>query len=597
MTANIPASPEAIGIPVRAVNWVHLHPGTDADGAPCVMAVMGQESAPLFALRINPDDGSLVQCAAGPDQANFPTATCLSRDGRLYIGAAHAGHLLRFDPALDAIEDLGPIHSEAAIFPCRIDEDSNGHLWIGSYGTADLSCYDPQNDSFTRYGRMSDTDMYNYPFVAPDGSIACLIRVTQPHVVRFDPQDGSKRLIGPVSIQGRDRFDLLRGQDNELYIDSSLGKFRLEGDQAVAVDQIPPPPTPPPLADGRTFRMADAAEQTHRHLEINSPDGSSRTFELGYQAGGSRIFYLHAGPDQCLYGSSILPLHLFRHNPKDGELIDLGRCSSATGEAYSMANHQGRLFISSYPQAKISVYDPSQGYHYGEEPGANPRDLGRIDTISYRPRSTLAGPLGRVWTASLPDYGQWGGPLSWYDPEHDEKGAYYRICGDASCYTLAWLEQLGLLAVGTSIHGGTGTEPKVDRAQLFLWDYAQEEIIWEGSPDQAPSVFNALVTAPDGRVYGTFWAETDGLFCFDPQQRTFSELDPPPGRPLDLGLQIGPDGLVYGFTANGLYRFSPGATTWEQILHPEVPIQVAGPILDGDIYFSSNHRLYKARLF
>ena len=65
-----------------------------------------------------------------------------------------------------------------------------------------------------------------------------------------------------------------------------------------------------------------------------------------HEASGSEIFYLHAGPDGCLYGSSVLPLHLFRHDPGSRSLLDLGKCSSAGGEAYSMGNLDGKLYIS-----------------------------------------------------------------------------------------------------------------------------------------------------------------------------------------------------------------------------------------------------------
>lgn len=598
----MPPPVREIGVPVHAVNWVHLHPGRRADGVPCLVAAMGQESAPLFVLRIDPDTGACIQRDAAVPKANFPTATCLSRDGRLYIGAAYAGHLLRFDPTQDLLEDLGPIHPEAATFPCRIDEDADGRLWIGSYGSADLTAYDPSDGRFTRYGPMAKDDMYNYPLVAPDGTIACLVRVTRPHVVRFDPRSGKHAPIGPQAVQGEDTLDLLRGEDGRLYIASSLGNFRLDGDEAVAVEALPAPMPKPRLADGRAFEFADAAEQTHRQLRVSGPGQESQSFTLDYRASGSRIFYLHAGPDRCLYGSSILPLHLFRYQPNDGELIDLGRCSTATGEAYSMANFAGRLFVSSYPQAKLSVYDPSQGYRFGEDAGANPRDVGRIDEISYRPRSTLAGPLGRVWTASLPDYGRWGGPLSWYDPQSGEKGAYYRICGDASCYTLAWLESSGLIAVGTSIHGGTGTNPKVERAELFLWDYAGETKTWSGGPDWPATVFNALLPGPDGLLYGSTLGpdRSDArLFAFEADARRFIDLGPPPGMPLDLGLQADPNGRLYGFTETCLYRLYPAGEDgplYSQVLRPEVPIQVAGPILGDTVYFSSNHRLFAARI-
>ena len=38
--------------------------------------------------------------------------------------------------------------------------------------------------------------------------------------------------------------------------------------------------------------------------------------------------------------------------------------------------------------------------------------LCRIDDLSYLPRSTLTGRLGRVWTASIPDYSRWSGSAS-----------------------------------------------------------------------------------------------------------------------------------------------------------------------------------------
>jgi len=41
----------------------------------------------------------------------------MSRTGKLYIGAAYAGHLLCFDPDEEALEDLGPINSGAVVFP------------------------------------------------------------------------------------------------------------------------------------------------------------------------------------------------------------------------------------------------------------------------------------------------------------------------------------------------------------------------------------------------------------------------------------------------------------------------------------------------
>ncbi|UCF15370.1 MAG: hypothetical protein JSW59_18350, partial [Phycisphaerales bacterium] len=136
-----------------------------------------------------------------------------SRSGKLYIGAAYSGHLLCFDPVRDVLEDLGAINPGNATFPCRLDEDEKGCIWIGSYGTADLTCYDFHKDKFTRYGRMDEIDMYNYPLVNKDGKVACLIRMTRPRAVVFDPETRAKEGVGPVIPKGEGSLDLIKGED------------------------------------------------------------------------------------------------------------------------------------------------------------------------------------------------------------------------------------------------------------------------------------------------------------------------------------------------------------------------------------------------
>ena len=585
-----------IGIPVRSVNWVRLHPGTTSDGTTCLYAVMGQQAAGLFVLQIDLESGACRQFTAEQAEANYPTATYMSSTGRLYIGSAYAGHLLCFDPIQDALIDLGAIHPQAATFPCRIDEDEHGCLWIGSYPKADLTMYDPRTGVFERHGSMDEEDMYNYPLVDRDGSIANLVRMTKPHVVRYDPATGNKTIVGPVSIKGESDLNLMRGSDGALYIASTLGDFCIDEGRAIAVERLPEAQPAATLPDGSRFAFADAKQQRYMTLILSQPDGSERRIELSYEASGSRIFYVHRGPDDCIYGSSILPLHLFRFSPKSRDLVDLGVCSTSTGEAYSMANLNGKMYIASYPQARLSVYDPSQDYCFGEEIDHNPRDLGRMDDLSYRPRSTLTGPLGRVWTASVPDYGRWGGPLSWYDPEYDTRSAHMDICGDASCYTMAWLERDERIAVGTTIHGGSGTQPRVERAALFLWDYRSNKKTWEQSVEH--TTINALIAGPDERLYGTVTGGSgSALFVFDPRALEFTHfLQVPDDAPLDLGLQTGPDGNLYGFSRSTIYRLDPQSLRIDPIVEKENGFTVAGPILGNRIFFAHEHRLCAATI-
>jgi streptogramin lyase len=591
-----------VGVPVRSVNRALLYAGKNKTDKPCLYGTMSQQAENFFLLQIDPETGEFRQMTPAVPESNYTTAAYMSRSGKFYIGAAHSGQLFCFDPEREELLDLGTINPEMAIFPIRIDEDSKGTLWISSYGTADLTSFDPESGEFARYGRMDEIDMYASCFVNVDDTIACMIYQTRPHVVVLDPMTGDKHAVGPIVTKGEGTLSLLYGSDRQLYIESSEGNFRIDGMEAVPVEDIPhAAPEMPTLADGSTFRYADAEEQIHRHLEITKPDGSIHTFYLDYNAAGTDIFCLHGGFDECIYGSSILPEHLFRYNPKSEELIDLGICSRATGEAYSMANHDGRIYISSYPGASVSIYDPSQGYAFGEESDSNPRDIGRIDDISYRPRSTLGGPGGKVWFASIPDYGRWGGPLACYDPATRKKKAFYRIAGDGSCYTLAHLEAQGLIAVGTSISGGTGTQPKVNQAMLFLFDYEAEEKIWEGTLDRHISVYNALVTGPNGKLYCAIRGEEGaGIVLFDPEEREFIDrVTSPEDGPVDNGLQNGPDGKIYGLTNLCIFRLDPSSLEVEEIVVFPEPLgghAAAGPIVDGQLYYSSGHRLMAARI-
>ncbi len=558
---------------------------------------MGQQAAGFTVVKIDPATGATSQATSPDPTANFPTGALRTRDGLIYVGAAYAGHLYRYDPKTERLDDLGAINLPDDTFPCNMDEDADGVIWIGCYGSAGLTSYDPAAGAFTRHGRMDEIDMYCYPYVGAGGMIACNIKMTRPHVVVYDPASGRRETAGPVVVtEDGGSLNLYRAVDGQLYIRSTAGDFRLNGFEAEPVAALPDPEPPLTMSDGSTADFADREIQMFREMAISHPgSGRTRTLPVAYESAGSEIFLVHRGPDDNLYGSSILPLHLFRHNPTTGAMDDLGICTTATGEAYSMVNMDGKLYICSYPGAVLSVYDPARPYHFGKDTGSNPRDLGRMDEISYRPRSMVAGPLGRVWTASVPNYGMWGGPLSWYDPGTDTFGTYRDIAGEASCWSLAWLKAHGLLAVGTTIDGGTGTQPRVDQASLFLWDYEAEQKMWEGRLPVEVTAVDALAVMGGGLLCGTARARSGSiLFVFDPGERRFVHLVPlPGGRSLEGGLQTGPDGSIYGFTTDCFYRFDAAAGVVTTIHEAPSAFQHPGPMYGDGVYFTKKHELKK----
>ena len=608
------------GIPVKSVNWVRLFAATDPEGAPCILSTMGQNGGPMFVLQIDPQTGHCRQFHAPVKGASDPTAAFWSeRWGRLFVGST-PGHLFSFAPGDDRLENQGRINPDDATFPCRIDEHPDGRLFIGSHPGCDLTSRDPERESFTRHGRMDPVDMYFYPLCGTDGTVAGLVKTTRPHVVAFDPHSGEHRSVGPVADTdaGQGRVSLHKGPDGLLYIDSHEGIFGVRRMEAVPLAELDGfedfqtenarwtdvrnalgGKTEATLPDGSTLRFLDAGEYTYRRLEVRPPSGSRRILELDWEGAGTNIYIVRPGPDERLYGSSILPLHLFRHDPQTGRTEDLGACSNSGGELYSMGCMNGRLYMCAYPGARLSVFDPEAPYDFGTEPDSNPRDLGRMDDVAFRPRDMLCGPGGKVWTASIPDYGMWGGTLAWFDPDTEQFGSHRHIIPDCSPISLARLPEKDLIVVGLTINAGSGTEPRAERAGFVLWDPETDEKRWQGDLGLPIISVMDLCDAGEGLTYAI-------LHLADRGEAVLALLDLPGesilkrcaldktkiGWPLEVSFQPDKD-YIYGATRSGIYRIEKGGTEIEmlwQASETDGPT-AAGALLAESYYFATGHRL------
>ncbi|MBI2438519.1 MAG: hypothetical protein HYV36_06885 [Lentisphaerae bacterium] len=616
-----------LGIPVRAVFHCILHPGKDAKGRPSLLASMGQMAGGLLVLDINLEKGGCAQYECADRKAFEPTAVYRSpRDGILYMAACYTGTFHRYVPGSPAIELIGHVDPELATFPCRIDEAPDGSLFVGAYPGCCLSRYEPARNAahsaaggpatgqWTRYGRMDETDMYFYPLCGADGTVAGLVKMCKPHVVALDPKTLRHCAVGPV-IETQERsgsIDLYKGKDGLLYIRSSEGNFRVQGLEAVKAAALPDPMPPRnTMPDGATVEFADQSTFDFRKVRLTPPKGPPRILSLDWRGAGTDIFLIHHGPDGRLYGSSILPERLFSCRPDGSDMLDHGQCSVSGGEAYSMGNLDGKLYIASYPSARLTIYDPKKPYKFGTEPGSNPRDVGVADPVACRPRAMLAGPAGKVWIGAVPDYGMWGGTLSAYDPKTETFTSHRHLIKDCNVVALAWLPKRERILVGTTVHGGSGTQPRADRC-AFVW--------WDPRRDQADGIetfgihdlhgIMDIVRVDDRHVYAVVVRHapdpppgasehTAELALIDLDERRVidrSRFGGEFGWPLEVALQKGPDGAWYGATKVSLYRITPGtaqrAILWRcGMEESDQQVSVGGPIVGHTYYFASAHRL------
>jgi len=627
--------PVEIGVPVRATSAVSLHAGWNAERKPCIYAVMGTDSkvGHLFILQLDPVTGAVRQFDAADDTQEARPALWSERWGRLFLYASakkrQSGRLLQFDPAVGRIEDLGVVCDQQEGLPVSLAEAPNGDLYLGSYKACALTRYSPATGEFRQYGALDPTQHYLYVHCGDDGTVAARAMMERPHVVAVDPDTGERRAVGPVANADTQTgyVELYKGTDGLLYLSSHEGAFRITGLIAEPVED--PPPAQPKLAlpDGTTFRfLDDHASRRHlnRTVELAHPDGTRRIIALEYEAAGSSIYIVRTGPDGKLYGSSILPLHFFSCNPDTGEMIDHGACSTASGEIYSLDNLDGKLYFCAYTHGILGVYEPAAPYSFGGtvdpnhpdawNPGTffpeppcrfrftehdNPRQLGRMDTAAFRPRDMVAGPAGKVWVASLPDYGMFSGTLSWYTPRTDTFGGGHRqIWPDCSPCALTFLPEHGLLAVGFTIYGGTEPKPGIS-CGFALWDVYRDALVWKGDLGLPLVGVMDLEYAGNGLVYAIAHPCPNEvldarLLLLDlPNARIVDNvsLSAAAGWPTEVSFQRD-ERYVYGATREAVYRIALGTTQIEVLWRdPQDGPSDGGALRSGVYYFASGHRL------
>ena len=680
MTAS-PASGEPIardlGIPVKGVSWARLHPGRTAAGQPSLLASMSQNNGGLFVLDIDLATGHCRQLAVhDPVNSIFSSGAFRSMlTGILYIASGWDAHLHRYDANHPerGLEDLGKFDPESTA-PFAVCERPDGTIWIGAYPGARLTRYDPATGKFTSFGRMDATDNYVYPLSGDDGSLAAIVKVVRPHLITINPATGEHREVGPCITDPSDKSRFLKffkGTDRRLYLDSHAGKFRVDGMNLTPVTEVPPllpgiPATyehasqgPVEMPGGWTAHFLDdnlnGTGTPRRVLLANTnPLVPSRTLVLDWVGGGSNIHIIDPGPGGLLYGSSYMPNQLFRVKigaeklspaapgtapaglpsealAKEGlsadlpEIEDLGVHSIAMGEAYSTAVLDGKLYLASYPEARLSVFDPEKPRNFGTAPGANPRDLGRLDAVGYRPNALVTTPDGKLWMGSGPDYGLRGGTLAWYNPKTGDKKSHRAIMPDTSPAAMLYLPELKQILIGLSIEAGTGVTIQRLNGAFALWDPAKDELVWSGDLGLADLAdVTSLAPAGNGLVYALIGRGDHILTAGPPEIRPRLALIDPAKRtvvasawlPEDFGplswhglhsLRVGSGGGVYGATGYCVFRIKPGTCEvqriWQKVYKPKRDslvwlnsafpdvIDVVGPIVGRQFYFATGWRL------
>jgi hypothetical protein len=472
---------------------------------------------------------------------------------------------------------------------------------------------------------------YLYPLCGDDGTIAAQTKTTRHRIVLFDRQTGQATPVGPVLDEPNNyarRFIFYKGTDGLLYLDSDMGRFRFQGLSATPVDTVPPemPGIHATYKHGYQVDLtmpggwcAAYTEENGapRRLALRNTDPAvpTRYLTLDWRGGGTQIFMIGLGPDGNIYGSSILPEHIFRCAADGTDLINLGQCNLALGEAYSMSGYgDGCIAFASYPAARISLYDPKQPYHFGVGPGSNPLDIGPLDhaEIAYRPHTMATTPDGKIWIGSAPNYGIRGGPLGWYHPATATRGFHREVVADTSPNCLLWLPELRQLLIGLGTEPGSGVSVQRTSGAFALWDTTADRLVHAGDfglKDLA-EVCSFVPAGRDGLVFALS-ARPNYLvkdYAAKPAPMQVALIDPARRAvvasavvPAELGalpefsadsLRRSADGTVFLVLAGGVCRVDPATCAvtpvWKM---PVEKIDVTGPVTGRRLFFGTQWKL------
>ena len=581
-----------LGIPVKEPVIWGAYAGPGKTGVlDTIYLSFSQYNAPLFLLAVNPETGQMRQFSGPLSSEMGSWGYTVDHENRIYLGSYYHAHLLRFDPKTEKWEDLGRPVGGKESFICAVTTAPDGKIWGGTYPSAKLFSYDPKTGVTENFDRMDPDQFYCYPTAGEDGLIYCAIQFEKMDIVVFDPEKKARTSLIPPESRKPGRVTLVKGRDGRIYSKLSISDqwFLVEeGKRLVEISQSSVPFVPKALPDGRVFSFVD-----NNLLRIENPaTKEKKEIPLKYEAAGAYIFVVGTGPDGKIYGSSMLPLRLFVYDPQSQSLANLGKAAIATGEVYSMGSLDGKLYLCSYPEARLSVYDPVRPLRFGDGEDANPRDLGPMGEGLYRPRAMIAGPHGKVWVGGYPDYGLLGGAIGVFDPKKNEKRTYRHVIQDQSIASLAYLEKTGLIAAGGSILGGTGTHAVEKEAKLILWDPKEEKKTFEIVPvPEAKTILSLAVTA-DGILYGI--TNNEKVFVFDPEKKEIRKIfDLGFNEPREISLQIGSDLRLYGLAKESIFVIDPGNDQVSLVTKPSVSIDSGMAMLGRKIYFGSDANLYE----
>jgi streptogramin lyase len=578
---------ESLGIPVRVGGLMGCIVGPDGRGGEALYFNLNQAAAPLFLVQVNPDTGDARQFNApeGPGAWAF----IVGPDEKVYFGTWESGWLLRFDPKQPekGIVNLGkPAASETYLWQFAIGKD--GKLYGCTYPNGKLVSYDPATGKSEDLGRMHPNEMYARSVaVGPSGKVYVGLGTSKGDLVVFDPATKQHRSLLPPNLEGAKDWSTVgvsQRSDGNVYAEFGTNLLRLDDETVTRVNSAPPPPARK-LRDGREVIAFERGS-----FSLKEPKtGKIVERKFKYAGAGDLIFVVGNGPGGCIYGSTAMPMEIFRYDPKSHRSEHLGGMPG--GEVYSLLEREGKLYLCYYGGAIMNLYDPAKPFwKYGTGADCNPISFGGVGDGHLRPRAMIYGPEGMIYIGSEPPYGQVGGAMAVWDPRQNKTVENYRhIITNQAIVSLAWEPQSGLIFGGSGNWGGGGTQPIEKEAKFFGFDPKTKHKVFEAALVPGARSYPATLAA-EGKVFTTVGSR---LLVFDPKSKEITKTIPLPGGQVEISLGRHPSGKLVGLAGGSVYVLNPVTAEILSAATAPVPVKCGFALTADAVYFGSGATLWR----
>ena len=541
-------------------------------------------------------------------------------DGSVYIATFYQGRLFRWDPATQAMTDLGqPVSGETYLYGLSTAPD--GTVYGGTYPHAHAFSYRP-DQGFVDLGAASTDGSSEYVKSTAYDPVHKALYVglqTNPRVRRLDLETrtwsdiaipvpstvtsisdldyaegrifanagGSLRVIDtttntevPVTDSGTGAvtttFSLAaRGvsdtrQGGVFFSTVASGQVRLARyDLAANTVTATTIVSRRGALIGYGWRVEDGHDVLYAWAGNYS--GGGFRYDVNTGAAGSMQFAVNSSPSplenvlpsangEKVYVDAFLNGNATSHDFAANTNTAITRLGQVEG--WTLMN--GKVYAGTYPHGTLLEYDPATNAV---------RNFARLQDTDQQIRPIEAKAHdGKVYFGTAPDYGQRGGAVAILDPVSGNVDVTRNIVPDHTVASIAFVDKR--VFVGTSTEGGTGTTPLTGSAHLVEWDPTTKQVKRDVVPVPGAASINALVTGRNGDLYGL----ADGtLFQLNPATMTVRRsLKVGTGATASDGfLVFHPNGYLYAGTGSATYVVDPLAFTATKVADSTLRLELS----------------------